>query len=122
MQDSTHLLRQINPSFIQDGKITSQAFSPTPKDDKKLSCYDGDLIDPPMAYDHFSESLGLRSVGVVSVTVGECSSTGLTASPDPEPYPEHSIIDFDGNSPNDIRRKAKSLRSIAEQRGWLFKP
>ena len=121
MKGSTHLLRQINPSFIQDGKITSQAFSPTPKDDKKLSCYDGDQIDPPSAHCHFVESLGLRSVGVVSVTVAECGSLELQALPDPEQFIEHAIIDFDGNEKNDIKRKSKLLRTMAEQRDWLYK-
>ncbi|MBC3272541.1 MULTISPECIES: hypothetical protein [Pseudomonas] len=122
MKESTHLLRQINPSFIQDGKITSQAFSPTPKDDKKLSCYDGDQIDPPNAHDHFVQSLGLRSVGVVAVTVAECGALELPAFPDPEPFKEHAIIDFDGNEKNDIKRKSKILRTIAEERDWLYKP
>ncbi|AHG41103.1 hypothetical protein N018_13135 [Pseudomonas syringae CC1557] len=122
MQEETHLLRQINPSFIQDGKITSQAFSPTPKDELKLSCYDGDLIEAPAAYVHFVEGLGLKSTGVLSVTMDECSNNGLQVRPDPEPFPEHAIIDFSGYSPNDVRRKAKLLRAVAEQRGWLFKP
>lgn len=122
MKGCTQLLRQVNPSWIQDGRITSQAFSPTPKDDKKLSCYDGDQIDASNAHDHFVGELGLKSVGVVSVTVDECHSMDLPALPDPEPFKEHAIIDFDGNEKNDIKRKSKALRTIAEQRDWLYKP
>ncbi|HCP54567.1 MAG: hypothetical protein CMK72_01160 [Pseudomonadaceae bacterium] len=121
MKDDTQLLRQINPSFVQDGRITSQAFSPTPKDDKKLSCYDGDLISPPAAHKHFVDGLGLKSVGVLSVTVAECAELDLPAIPDPEPFDEHAIIDFDGNTPNEIRKKSKILRSKAELRDWLYK-
>lgn len=121
MKGSTHLLRQVNPNWIQDGRITSQAFSPTPKDDKKLSCYDGDMIEAVDAHDHFVERLGLKSVGVVAVTVDECQALELPARPDPEPFDEHAVIDFDGNEKNDIKRKSKILRTIAEQRDWLCK-
>ncbi|MFL1584651.1 hypothetical protein NKZ05_09145 [Stutzerimonas stutzeri] len=122
MDNDTLLLRQINPSFIQDGKITSQAFSPTPKDDKKLSCYDGDQISANDAHEHFVNTLGFRSVGVTAVTVSECADLGLPAEPDPEPFKEHVVIDFAGNGNGDIRRKAKILRSIAERRDWIFQP
>lgn len=122
MKGSTHLLRQVNPNWIQDGRITSQAFSPTPKDDKKLSCYDGDQIAPDAAHDHFVDSLGLKSVGVVAVTVDECKALELPAVPDPEPFKEHVIIDFDGNEKPEIKRKSKILRTIAEERHWLYKP
>ncbi len=122
MKDETLLLRQINPNFIQDGKITSQAFSPTPKDEKKLSCYDGDQIDPASAYIHFSETLGFKSSGVAAVTVQECSSLDLPAQPDPEPFKEHAVINFENYEAKDIKRKAKTLRTMAEQRDWLYKP
>lgn len=122
MKDNTQLLRQINPSFIQDGRITSQAFSPTPKDENKLSCYDGDMIDPCASHSHFVETLGLKSVGVVSVTVEECSNIELPARSDPAPFAEHAIIDFEGNEKKDIKRKSKILRTIAEERNWLFRP
>jgi len=39
MTENTLLLRQVHPSFVQDGKITSQVFRPTPKDENKLSMY-----------------------------------------------------------------------------------
>jgi hypothetical protein len=57
MQSDTLLLRQIHPGFIQNGRVTSQAFRPTPKDKKKLSVYDGDKIDPEAAYRHYTEEL-----------------------------------------------------------------
>ncbi|WP_122846291.1 hypothetical protein [Pseudomonas viridiflava] len=122
MKGSTQLLRQVNPSWIQDGRITSQTFSPTPKDDKKVSCYDGDQITAPLAHDHFVVGLSLKSAGVVSVTVDECQSLALPALPDPGPFKEHAVIDFEGVAPGDIKRKAKALRIIAEQRDWLYKP
>ncbi|QUN70146.1 MULTISPECIES: hypothetical protein [Pseudomonas] len=122
MKGNTRLLRQVNPNWIQDGRITSQAFSPTPKDEMKLSCYDGDLIDPPQAHEHFVNTLGLRSVGVLAVTADECQALELPALPDPAPFKEHAIINFEGNGKSDIRRKSKELRSLAEARDWLYKP
>jgi hypothetical protein len=44
VNDSTLLLRQIHPGFFQYGRPSSQAFRPTPKDEKMLSVYDGDMI------------------------------------------------------------------------------
>ena len=53
MNSQTLLLRQIHPSFIQQGRVTSQAFRPTPKDEMKLSVYDGDQMTPEEAFEHF---------------------------------------------------------------------
>lgn len=122
MNDETMLLRQVNPSFIQSGRVTSQVFSPTPKDDNKLSCYDGDLITAPNSHQHFTETLGFRSSGVLGVTVKECVDLELPSRPDPEPFPEHAVIDFEGKSKREIERKAKELRGIATTRGYQFEP
>jgi len=115
----TFLHRQIHPMWRQDGRVTSQAFRPTPKDERKLSVYDGDLIAAADAWRHFTSQLKLASVGVLAVTVRECSSVELRVSPDPEPFPEHAVIDFSGYSENAIQKKAKILRHDAESRGWL---
>ena len=40
MNSKTILLRQIHPIWIQQGRVTSQAFRPTPKDENKLSVFD----------------------------------------------------------------------------------
>ena len=42
MTPDTLLLRQIHPGFIQGGRVTSQAFRPTPKDEFLLSVDNGD--------------------------------------------------------------------------------
>lgn len=49
MTPQTQLLRQIHPNFVQAGRVTSQAFRPTPKDENHLSVYDGDQIQPEAA-------------------------------------------------------------------------
>ena len=55
MTGDTLLLRQIHPSFVQDGRVTSQAFRPTPKDDAQLSAYDGDQITPVAAWLNYTQ-------------------------------------------------------------------
>ena len=120
MHSDTLLLRQIHPSFIQNDRVTSQAFRPTPKDEKRLSVYDGDMIEAPEAYEHYTQELKLKSVGVMGVTVHECADLDLPCRPDPEPFPEHAIIDFSDLGERDIVRKSKQLKKKAIGRGWLY--
>jgi len=120
MTGDTLLLRQVNPSWIQEGRITSQVFRPTPKDKKRLSVYDGDLITAEKAWKHFTNELQFASVGVMAVTVHECNAQNLPAAPDPEPFPAHAVIKFDNLSPSQIAKKAKHLKKAAETRGWQY--
>lgn len=121
MKEDTPLLRQVHPSFIQDGRVSSQAFRPTPKDDKKLSVYDGHAIAAPDAFEHYTKSLNQSSVGVMAVTCQECAQLELEAMDDPlENFPEHAVIDFSPYGTNATEKKAKILRKRAEERDWLF--
>jgi hypothetical protein len=52
MTPQTRLLRQIHPSFVQAGRVTSQAFRPTPKDDNHLSVVDGNRLCKQFSIDH----------------------------------------------------------------------
>ncbi len=122
MNSTTLLLRQIHPGFIQNGRVTSQAFRPTPKDEQKLSMYDRDQIAPQAAHRHYTETLGCASIGVLGVTVAECTELDLPAIPDPEPFLEHVVLDYSAFPKNVIETKAKLLKSKAETRGWLFGP
>lgn len=119
MDDNSLMLRQINPSFIQQGRVTSQAFRPTPKDEQRLSVYDGDQISPPAAIKHYTEVLGYSSVGVMAVDVLECKTLNLAVLADPIPFPEHAVIDFSPFNKTLIEKKAKLLKAKAESRGWL---
>lgn len=122
MNRSTLLLRQVNPSFVQNGRVTSQVFRPTPKDQQQLSVYDGDLTDAPAAYQHYTESLELASDGVLAVTVDECSQLDLPARNDPKPdFQAHAVIDFSDFGKSQAEKKAKSLRRKAESRDWLYR-
>jgi hypothetical protein len=118
--DETLLHRQIHPTFVQNGRVTSQAFKPTPKDDGLLSVYDGDLITAEAAWKHFTQMLKHVSTGVYALTMAECKSTGLPARPDTNPFPEHAVVDFTAYGSNQIDKKAKLLRLYAVARGWQF--
>jgi hypothetical protein len=120
MNVASKLHRQVNPAWVQQGRVTSQAFKPTPKDNRRLSVYDGELIRADDAWTHYTNSLGLTSFGVLSVTVGECQSLELSAEPDPEQFREHAVIIFGEYSNSQMERKSKQLRACAVERGWEF--
>ena len=101
--------------------MSSQAFKPTKKDDGKLSVYDGDQATAEHSWEHFTSVLGLSSIGVQSVTVGECNELELPAVPDPEEFPEHVAIRFTGLSKSQVEKRAKQLREVAATRGWQFR-
>ncbi len=94
MNAGTPLHRQVHPSWVQEGRVSSQAFKPTKKDDHCLSVYDGDLIDAETAWRHYVYTLGHSSVGVLDVTVEECEILELTVTPDPDAFPEHVLLNL----------------------------
>lgn len=121
MNSKTILLRHIHPNFVQEGRVTSQAFRPTPKDEEKLSVYDGDQIEAEPAWHHYTESLDCQSVGVLGITVAECTELELKAEADPRPFPEHVLIDYSAFGKKEIEKKAKLLKAKAVQRDWLYR-
>lgn len=121
MKSDTLLHRQVHPSWVQQDRVTSQAFRPTPKDQGRLSVYDGDQVTAEGSWAHYTQQLELSSIGVLAVTVEECESLGLAAEPDPEPFPEHAVIRFDGLSRAQIGKKAKHLQRHAARRGWQYR-
>ncbi len=121
MTPETLLLRQIHPSFIQNGRVTSQAFRPTPKDELLLSVDDGDRTTAEAAWQRFITNPDCKSAGVQAVTHAECASLALAVIEDGNPHPEHCSIDFREMSAGDVKRKGALLRAQAEARGWLFR-
>jgi len=99
---------------------TSQVFKPTPKDNNKLSAYDGDQISAEKAWMHYTKELGYASIGAVAVSVQECQSESLTVRLDREPFPEHVSIDFDSRGGKSIDGIAKRLKNAAVSRGWQY--
>ena len=120
MTANTLLFRQIHPSFVQNGRVTSQPFRPTPKDESLLSVYDGDLISPEKSWVHFTTKLMQQSVGTMAVSVAECAAENLRSRPDPVTFPEHAVIDFSGLTDKECRTKSKKLQAKALERGWLY--
>jgi hypothetical protein len=122
MNIETLLLRQINPNWVREGRVTSQAFRPTPKDARRLSVSDGDKVTPQESWERYTNR-GFASLGVLAVIVQECESNGLAAHPDPLPeQPEHAIIDFNNVVSNSqIERISKILAIVAMKRGWLYR-
>lgn len=122
-QNEHLLLRQVNPSWIQQGRFSSQTFSPTPKDGRLLSVYDGHLIDAQMSYIHFTTQQRLNSAGVVGLSTNEVCEAELSWRPEPEAFAEHAVIDFSAlPSKNLIKAKASRLAEQARIRGWLYQP
>jgi hypothetical protein len=120
MNSDTLLLRQINPSFVQNGRVTSQAFRPTPKDENKLSVYDGDQITAEASWQHFTSNPLCRSVGVMAVSYAQCMEQTVPVVADGIPFPEHAYFDFSGIKEGEIKKKAKALSVKAQERGWLY--
>ena len=123
MKDDTLLLRQVHPKFVQDGVATSQAFRPTPKDNRKLSVYDGSQIDAKESWNHYVDELKGKSAGVLAVSVLECTQVGTRPYVDGDGYPEHAVIDFaDLGSNSKVTAAGKKLSRYARTRGWQFHP
>ncbi len=121
MNNQTLLLRQVHPHFFPDGEISSQAFFPFPKDDGKLSVYDGDQIGAEASHRHYTVDLGLESVGVWAVSGAEAVSVSLMYLPDPiVGNPAHSVIDFGAFTDKDCRKLAKRLKKFAVDRGSQY--
>uniref|UniRef100_A4Y099 Uncharacterized protein n=1 Tax=Ectopseudomonas mendocina (strain ymp) TaxID=399739 RepID=A4Y099_ECTM1 len=119
MKPESLLLRQIHPSFVQEGRVTSQAFRPTPKDEFHLSVDNGDKSSAKDAWQRFINTPGCSSIGVQAVRAADCEEQELPVIEDGTPYPEHCSIDFSAEQKKSIERKAKALRTKAESIGWL---
>ena len=121
MNAATLLHRQVHPNFIHSGRISSQVFEPTRKDGTLLSVYDGDQFTAKTSWRHYTSEPHCKSVGVVSVTVDECSRDDLPTIADADTFPGHVLIDFSELTKSAVKRAAKRLRAAAEQRGWQYR-
>lgn len=123
MNPDTFLLRQAHPNFMNGLSITSQVFMPFPKDDGKLSAYDGDQIGAEECFKHYTEVLRNQSASVWAVTKAEADNEGVEGGPDPRPdSPAHAKIDFGSLPEKACRKIAKRLKSFALARGCQYRP
>jgi hypothetical protein len=117
--DDTMLHRQVNSSWIQNGRPSSQTFRPTPKDKFRLSLYNGELIDAESSWKHFTNA-GHDSVGVLSLVVREFAAEEIACHSSPEVFPEHAHADYSGLTEGQMRGKGKRLLQVALNRGWQY--
>ena len=123
MNPALLLHRQIPSAWVQGDRITSQSFKPYPKDDNRVSVYRDDVMNAEEAWRHYSEELGLNSVGVVAVNVAECTNESLAVEADGVPYLAHTLIVFPLTlSKNQIEKTASRLAAKARARGWQYGP
>ncbi len=121
------LFRQVHPSFVRDGRVGSQAFRPTAKDEKKLSVARSSKTSAVAAFELHTQCNKLASSGTWAVTFGECQAFGLPVSEDavtegPCPDPAHAIIDFAGLSNSKAEAQGARLARHANDRRRLHPP
>ncbi|MDP8999470.1 MAG: hypothetical protein M3O46_05100 [Myxococcota bacterium] len=121
--DEELLFRQVHPSFVRDGRPSSQAFRPTAKDEGKLSVARGSLTTAAGAFELHTAGLGLPSAGTWAVTVGECREQALSVLPDPLTSPPetvadpaHALVDFAPHSKSQGGAKGARLARKAGTR------
>lgn len=132
MDGETLLHRQIHPSWVQNDTISSQAFltenniaslsfTPSEKDENKLSVYNGEKFTAEESFIHFTTNF--NSTGVLSVNIHEVNTIGdLTVNEDNDPFDGHTVIDYTTvSTPTQVKKKAKKLKNIAVARGWTHK-
>jgi hypothetical protein len=127
--DEELLLRQVHPSFVRDGRPSSQSFRPTNKDEGKLSVARGSLTTAAGAFELHTVGLELPSAGTWAVTVGECREQVLNVVPDPLTSPPekvadptHALVDFTPHSKSQGEAKGARLARKAVERGRLHPP
>ncbi len=131
MDNDTLLHRQVHPSWVQNNVVSAQAFiqekdissltfTPSLKDEDKLSVYNGTIFTAEQSYNHYTQHF--ESHGVLSVERIECKSIELLEILDDNvPFDGHSCIDFSNvTSKNQIKIKAQKLRNFAVKRGWTY--
>lgn len=120
LDDETEILfRQIHPSWVHGQRITSQAFRPTKKDEGRLSV---DRSAKTTCADSYSNhlALGLRTIAVYGVTVGEVIASNCAVMDDPQPDKgAHAFVEFDGLSKSQTDAVAGRLKDFAVARKQL---
>jgi hypothetical protein len=126
VDDGELLFRQVHPSFVRDGRPSSQAFRPTPKDEGRLSVARSAVTTPAAAYELHTAQRGLASAGSWGITVGECGEQTLKVIPDPlmsppakVADPAHALVDFTPHSKSQAEAKGARLARKATERGRL---
>jgi hypothetical protein len=126
--DSEELLyRQVLPAWVQDGRPSGQAFTPTKKDKYKLSVDRESLITAEGAFFLHTDGRNLRSAGTWAITVAQCAqktlgcfSDPLASPPELVPDPAHCLVDFEPLSKSRRAMAGSFLATAAHARGCIF--
>lgn len=123
------MLRNVHPDFFDASMdmVTRRAFTPNSSDDGCMSVVQANVVTPSKAYDDYVLG-GLRSLGVWGVTASEVVGIGGRCVDDREKpgvtLPDgHAYIDYrDLGGPSEIRKRAKRLADLANERGRQHPP
>ena len=116
------LHRNAHPTFIDNGRISSQAFRLTSRDEGRLSIQQNSRAAAAIAYERYT-ARGLQSGGVWSITVAECGQFTLSVYDDPlEDDDSHAITDLIAYSVSQARKLTNKLASKARERGCQYRP
>jgi hypothetical protein len=123
--DAEVLYRQVHPSFYENGEPSSQTFTPTDKDDGKLSLDRSSLVTAMESFQRFTGA-GFSSCAVYGLSVGEFAAEQIRCASDPleetatqKANHAHAIADYSVFSVSSRKIKAKRLKRAAVARGRL---
>jgi hypothetical protein len=128
--ESELLFRQVHPSWLNNGRPSSQTFRPSAKDEHLLSAARSAMTTAEDAFRLHTEGRKQDSVGTWGVTVDECRRQALpcfqsptTCPPEIVADPAHAHVDFTV-LPSKGKREAAAilLTKFAIERGCLFSP
>lgn len=87
-----------------------------------LSAYDGGQVSAEDAYRHYTQELGLSSVGVLALSVQECMEMGIEVDFDGSGFRSHVSLRFPRLSRRATTLLARDLIDLALARGWQYRP
>ena len=117
IDDATPLHRQLVHNWIRNGRITSQGFRPTRKDDNILSLAHGEIVSPEESQQRH-RARGYQSDAVATITGADCRQVNLRPIHDGDPAPEHVSMPFppdaSNSQRNDVARRlaAKAIITV----------
>ena len=122
------LFRQVHPTWLRDGRLSGQAFTPTKKDKDLLSTARSSLTSAEAAFYLHTHRRELMSAGTWAVNVAECEEANVTpfhdpttAPPDKVADPAHTSVDFSSLPSNSKKEAAGAwLARSAAARGCLY--
>ena|SRR5436853_5501535 len=120
--DNELLHRNAHPTFVDNGRPSSQVFCLTEDDRGQLSTQQNSKASAEVAYQRYT-ARGLQSCGIWSVAILECKSLDLSAYDDPVIDDDsHAVIDLTAFNNSQARKRTKTLAANARSRGCQYKP